>query len=100
MTESYINPAFIEIQAPYPNPFNNMVTLDYKLFKESNVKISIFDINGNLVKNLFHGRQNSGFQSIKWNATNNKGRVVSTGEYLARIELGNFTQIKKITFVK
>ena len=99
-SESYINPANIEIQAPYPNPFNNMVTLDYKLFKESNVKISIFDINGNLVKNLFYGRQNSGFQSIKWNATNNKGRLVSAGEYLARIELGNFTQIKKMTFVK
>ena len=99
-SENYINPANVEIQAPYPNPFNNMVTLNYKLFKECNVKISIFDINGNLVKNLFYGRQNSGFQSIKWNATSNKGRVVSAGEYFARIELGNFTQIKKMTFVK
>ena len=91
---------YIKIKDPYPNPFNNSVTLDYKLFKDSIVKIAIFDIKGLLIKNLFSGKQNSGLKSIKWNATNNKGRIVSSGEYLARIEIGDFTQTKKIIFVR
>ena len=99
-SENYIKPGNIEIQAPYPNPFNNSITLDYKLFKDSNVKIVIFDIKGNLVKNLFSGEQISGFKSIKWNATNNKGKRVSAGEYLAKIKIGDFTQTKKMIFVK
>ena len=97
---NYIKPRRIEIQAPYPNPFNNSITLDYKLFKDSNVEIVIFDIKGNLVKNLFSGNQISGFKSIKWNAINNKGKKVPAGEYLAQIKIGDFTQTKKMIFVK
>jgi hypothetical protein len=97
---NYIKPRHIEIQAPYPNPFNNSITLNYKLFKDSNVKIVIFDIKGNLIKNLFAGKQTSGLKSIKWNATNNKGKIVSAGEYLAKIKIGDFTQTKKMIFVK
>ena len=41
------------------------------VFNRGKHPMIIFDINGNLVKNLFCGKQNSGFQSIKWNATNN-----------------------------
>ena len=99
-SENYINTRSIEIQAPYPNPFNNSVTLTYKLFKSSNVKIVIYDIKGNLIKNLFSGKQISGFKSIKWNATNNKGKKVSAGEYLAKIKIGDFTHTKKMIFVK
>jgi len=97
---NYIKPRRIEIQAPYPNPFNNSITLDYKLFKDSNVEIVIFDIKGNLVKNLFSGEQISGFKSIKWNAINNKGKKVPAGEYLAQIKIGDYKQTKKMIFVK
>ena len=97
---NYIKPRRIEIQAPYPNPFNNSITLDYKLFKDSNVEIVIFDVKGNMVKNLFSGEQISGFKSIKWNAINNKGKKVPAGEYLAQIKIGDFTQTKKMIFVK
>ena len=32
--------------------------------------------------------------------TNNKGKIVSTGKYLVKIKIGNFTQTKKMIFVK
>ena len=69
-SDSYIKPRYIQIKTPYPNPFNNSVTIDYKLFKDSIVKIAIFDIKGILIKNLFTGKQKPGLKSIKWNATN------------------------------
>ena len=99
-SENYIKPEHIKIQAPYPNPFNNSINLDYKLFKDSNVKIVIFDIKGNLIKILFSGKQISGYKSIKWNATNDKGEIVSAGEYLVKIEIGDFAQTKKMIFLK
>ena len=97
---NYIRPRRVEIQDPYPNPFNNSITLNYKLSKDSNVEIVIYDIRGNLVKNLFSGEQISGFKSIKWNAIDNTGKKVSAGEYLAQIKIGDFTQTKKMIFVK
>ena len=99
-SENYIKPSHLAIHAPYPNPFNNSITLDYKLFKDASVKIVIFDIKGNLIKNLFSGKQTSGSKSIKWNATNNKGKIVSAGEYFAKIKIEDFTQTKKMIFIK
>ena len=97
---NYIRPRRVEIQDPYPNPFNNSIALNYKLSKDSTVEIVIFDMKGNLVKNLFSGEQISGFKSIKWNAMNNEGKKVSAGVYLAKIKIGNFRQTKKMIFVK
>ena len=99
-SKNYSKPRQIKIQALYPNPFNNSIILDYILFKDSNVKIVIFDIYGNLIKNLFAGEQTTGLKSIKWNATNNKGKIVSAGTYIVRIRTEDFTKTKKMIFVK
>ena len=55
---------------------------------------------GNVVNHLVNEAQNSGYQSVIQDATNNQGNPVSAGVYLYSIEAGNFIQTKKMIFLK
>ena len=55
---------------------------------------------GNVINNLVNTKQSSGYKSIQWNATDNKGEPVSAGVYLYTIEVGEFRQAKKMILLK
>ena len=55
---------------------------------------------GNFVCRLIHKNQNSGHQSLQWDANNNKGHPVSAGVYLYNIEAGNIRETKKMILLK
>jgi len=84
----------------YPNPFNPITTLGYELASDSFVKITVYDVFGNVVKNLINADQSSGYKSVQWNATNNQGMPVASGVYLYSIEAGDFRHIKKMILLK
>ena len=84
----------------FPNPFNPITTISYKLPKDSHVQITIYDMMGRLVKNLISGYHISGYRTIKWDATNNKGESVSAGMYMYVVDAGEFKQARKMLFIK
>ena len=61
----------------FPNPFNPITILSYDLPKNGLVKITVYDMLGNVVNNLINTSQSSGYKSLLWNATNNQGQPVS-----------------------
>ena len=89
-----------QIYSNYPNPFNPITTLHYDLPEDKIVNITIYDIMGNVVKNLLQSKQIAGNKSIQWNATNDKNETVSAGIYLYTIDLGNFRKTKKMLLLK
>jgi len=93
-------PEQIMIYQNYPNPFNPITTIRYDLPKDTFVKVTIYDILGNVIKNLVNRSQHSGNNSIQWNATNNIGQPVSAGIYLYTIQAGEFVQTKKMVLLK
>jgi len=93
-------PIKFKIHNNYPNPFNPITTLQYDLPEDALVNITIYDMMGSNVKNLVNKNQNSGYKSIKWNATNNQGEPVSAGVYLYKIQAGDFVDTKKMIFLK
>ena len=93
------NPIYSNIYN-YPNPFNLNTTLEYDLPNDEFVTIKVYDIRGNFVCSLINKDQNSGNQSLQWDATNNKGKSVSAGVYIYSIEAGNFRQTKKMILLK
>jgi hypothetical protein len=84
----------------YPNPFNPVTTLRYDLPEDALVNITIYDMIGRVVKTMVNSQQNAGFRSIQWNATNDKGALVSAGLYLYTIQAGEFRQTKKMVLLK
>tara|TARA_Y100001970_G_scaffold25543_1_gene30488 strand:+ start:1645 stop:2472 length:828 start_codon:yes stop_codon:yes gene_type:complete len=84
----------------YPNPFNPVTTLRYNLMEDSIVKITIYDVLGNTVNNIFNGIESSGYKTVQWDATNNQGQPVSSGVYLYTIESGDYKKTSKVIFSK
>tara|TARA_Y100001970_G_scaffold60771_1_gene77299 strand:- start:14 stop:1615 length:1602 start_codon:yes stop_codon:yes gene_type:complete len=93
-------PSVFTLHQNYPNPFNPTTVLQYNLPNDEFVNITIYDMLGNVINNLVHGNQNSGYKSVQWNATNNQGQQVSAGVYLYSIEAGDFRQTKKMILLK
>ena len=84
----------------FPNPFNPSTTIKYDIYKNSPVQITVYDIMGNSVKNLFNGYQVSGLKSINWDATNNTGDIVSSGMYFYKVQVGESYEIKRMMYLK
>ena len=89
-----------QLNQNYPNPFNPLTRIRYHLPKNGLVNIMVYDMLGNVVNQLVNEVQNSGYKSIRWNATNNQGQPVSAGAYLYSIEAGDFRHARKMILLK
>ena len=86
---------FNVLRQNYPNPFNPSTTIDYQLAKAGNVTVGIYGPNGQLVSTLTNDFQNAGWHSVTWDASAHAG-----GIYVCRITSGDFTESRKMTYVK
>ncbi|MCL4280363.1 MAG: T9SS type A sorting domain-containing protein, partial [Ignavibacteriaceae bacterium] len=59
----------------YPNPFNPSTTITYQIPNTSNVILRIYDINGQLVKELLNETQAEGEYHVTWNGKNEKNMI-------------------------
>ncbi|RLD37905.1 MAG: hypothetical protein DRI74_05450 [Bacteroidetes bacterium] len=88
-----------DIITNYPNPFNKSTTIDYFLYKESYVYLSIFDISGKEVINLVNRLQFQGQNSIVWDATDSQGKKVLPGIYFYNLQIDNQNKFGKLMLV-
>ncbi len=93
-------PQSFSLQQNYPNPFNPVTNIIYALPEESQVRISIFNMRGELVNVLINQKQNAGTYKITWDGTSKNGQVMSSGLYFIKIDAGQFSDIKKMIFAK
>ena len=93
-------PKKFSLHQNYPNPFNPVTKLRYDLPQDSFVRVTVYDMLGNIVNNLVNTKQSSGYKSVQWNATNNQGQPVSAGVYLYKIQAGDFVDTKKMILLK
>ena len=93
-------PSLFSLYQNYPNPFNPVTTLGYDLPEDGLVNIIVYDMLGNVVKNLVNDYQSSGYKIVQWDAKNNQGQPVSAGVYLYSIEARDFRQTKKMILLK
>lgn len=95
-------PIDYSIEDAYPNPFNPVTTLKYSLPSESRVKLTIYNVLGQVVTILQDGVEDAGYRSVEWNASN-----VANGLYFYRIEAismidpgKSFAMVKKMVLLK
>jgi hypothetical protein len=79
----------------FPNPFNPSTTIYYALPVAANVRITVYDLLGRLVKELVNAHKEAGMYVIEFN-----GSELSAGIYLYRIEAGSFVQTKRMILLK
>jgi arabinoxylan arabinofuranohydrolase len=80
------SPKYSEIGQNYPNPFQTGTTIPYRLYKPSQVRLSILNYLGQQVALLVNEFQREGKYSAYWDAKNNEGRRLGSGLYMYRME--------------
>ncbi|MBL7136747.1 MAG: serine hydrolase [Candidatus Marinimicrobia bacterium] len=85
----------------YPNPFNMETTIRYQIPCKSHINLSIYDINGNLIKTLRNDCCEPGLYREVWNGLDNYHRTAPSGIYFSRLSAsGNVKKTNKLTLVK
>ena len=79
----------------YPNPFNATTTINYNISKPSNVIITIHNINGRVVEDLYSKYTQAGNHQIIWNANKQ-----TTGIYFISLKANEKIKKQKILFLK
>jgi flagellar hook assembly protein FlgD len=62
--------------------------------------LTIYSINGQLVRSLLSGRQPAGINSVSWDGKDNAGNQVSPGAYFYELKTDNFRETKKMFILK
>ena len=84
----------------YPNPFNPETTIRYTIAKANIINLSIFSINGTLVKQLVNGYKPSGDHALTWDGSDKNNNRVSSGVYLYRLSNGDKVVSMKMVISK
>lgn len=89
-----------QLEALYPNPFNSSAVIRYSLKDQQSLEISIFDLRGRKVKMWAFDNQLPGNYQIAWSGDDFAGHNLSSGIYFVKMSGRNFTDTKKISFLK
>ncbi|MDA3814292.1 MAG: C25 family cysteine peptidase [Candidatus Cloacimonetes bacterium] len=85
----------------YPNPFNPETNIFYSIIDNGIVELFVYNIKGQLVKELVNSSMNSGEHNIVWNGKDSYGKKVSSGLYFYKLKVNNKTiDTKKMMLLK
>jgi len=88
-------PREVTLYPNQPNPFNPATTISYYLPSSADIGVDVFNVVGQRVETLFHGRQGGGLHSVMWDATNS-----AAGIYFVCLQAGNLTQTRRLVLVR
>jgi hypothetical protein len=83
----------------YPNPFNPTTTIEFALPEAGEWKLSIFNIQGNLV-NQYQGEATAGTHQVVWDGCGTNGAPVASGVYFYRLDAKDLTATRKMVLLK
>jgi len=63
------------------------------------VEVAIYNIQGQMVRRLFAGKQTAGVHTLTWNGRNEAGAPVPSGVYFYRVHAGQFNASRKLLLV-
>ncbi|MCP4545287.1 MAG: T9SS type A sorting domain-containing protein [bacterium] len=84
----------------WPNPCNPTATIAFELSREVEVELTVYSINGRLVRNLVKGKLPAGPRQVVWNGCDDQGRPLPSGVYLARILARGFSDTRRVVLLK
>lgn len=88
-------PSKTRLESSYPNPFNPTTTIQYSLQQTEEIQISVYNIQGQLISNLFSGKQQAGIHEINWDANR-----FASGLYIVRLSTPDIVSTLKVSLIK
>ena len=98
-------PEKTQLLANYPNPFNPETWIPYELATDTNVKITIYNTQGVVIRTLQFGHQSAGYyvgrdRAAYWDGRNALGEQVASGLYFYQLETDEMSSMRKMVILK
>ena len=100
-----LTPKETELLPNYPNPFNPETWIPYHRAHDADVRLTIYNTKGAVVRRLDLGHQLAGYYTARtkaayWDGRNNLGEVVGSGIYFYQLSAGDFSATRKMVILK
>lgn len=82
----------------FPNPFSDETNIKINIPKSTFVEISVFDINGRLIRMIYSNEITTGGLTTTWNGEASDGKKVPDGIYFMRISTQQSIQYIKVVY--
>lgn len=86
--------------SPTPNPTHGQTAFRFSLPVDSDAQLSLYDLRGHLVRNLYSGWTSTEPTVAEWDGTDDSGRKVAQGMYVARLKYPGREITQRITVVR
>ena len=104
----YVSPVAVEESGPqefrllrnYPNPFNASTTIAFEIPESGSITLSIYNIEGQKVRELESVYLDAGTHSVVWNGLNDDGLAVSSGLYFLWMEMDSYVDTEKMVLLR
>ena len=100
VSEVGVVPTGYALSQNHPNPFNPETTIRYALAEAGEVRLSLYNVSGQLIRTLVDGERAVGSYSVRWDGKDDAGRDVASGVYVGRMEVGGFRTVRKMVLVR
>ena len=84
-----------ELRQNYPNPFNTNTLIEFSILESKHVSLRVYDIQGREVATLIDENRPPGVHKIFFDRQD-----ISSGVYFYRLRAGEFTQTRRMLFIK
>ena len=95
-----IEPLYFELKQNYPNPFNPVTNIDFEVYNNSEIKLLIYNISGQLINTLLDEYYYKGNYSLSWNGKDMNGMPVASGAYIYSLISEDYITSKKMVLLK
>ncbi|MGE5429854.1 MAG: FG-GAP-like repeat-containing protein [Syntrophomonadaceae bacterium] len=98
---SLVYPEDYKLEQNYPNPFNPTTNIRFTLPLDKKISLKVYDMLGKEVASLVNDQlYKKGKYEVMWNGMTNSGQNAASGNYIARLIFGNYSQSIKMTLLK
>ena len=95
-------PQQLTLEQNYPNPFNptTRIQIGIPAKHSTPVSLKIYNVRGQLVRNVFTGTKQPGFHTFEWNGMDDRGSPVASGVYFANFVSADTRLTRKMVMLK
>jgi hypothetical protein len=83
-----------------PNPFIGCTQIGFSVGRAGRVRLRIYDVTGRLVRDVLDEEREPRYYVERWDGLDGSGRTVSPGIYIYRLEVGDWSGVKKMLLAR
>jgi len=93
-------PASFRLLQNHPNPFNASTEIRFELPEPGQVKMKIYNLQGQEVRTLLNEQREAGYHSCYFDGRNNQGQYLTSGVYIFTLEANSNIATKKMILIR